>query len=69
MTGARTTGFRHVAFACRDGEETRHFYADLLGMPLIHTEVKKPDAGGFFRSLFFDTEEAPARLKSTDNDH
>ncbi len=51
MTGARTTGFHHVAFACRDGEETRHFYADLLGMPLIHTE------------------EAPARLKSTDNDH
>ena len=53
----RRTGFHHVAYACRDAEATRHFYEDLLGMPLVHTEVKGGDGadGGFFRHLFFDT--------------
>ncbi|MBC8364132.1 MAG: VOC family protein [Actinobacteria bacterium] len=54
----RRTGFHHVAYACRDAEATRHFYEDLLGMPLVHTEVKAGDEagnGGFFRHLFFDT--------------
>ena len=51
---AVSTGFHHVAYACRDGEATRHFYEDLMGMPLVHTEVKAVD-GGFFRHLFFDT--------------
>ncbi|HBM57500.1 MAG TPA: hypothetical protein DD388_12780 [Acidimicrobiaceae bacterium] len=50
----RRTGFHHVAYACRDAEATRHFYEDLLGMPLVHTEVKAGE-GGFFRHLFFDT--------------
>ena len=50
----RPTGFHHVAYACRDAEATRHFYEDLLGMPLVHTEVKAGE-GGFFRHLFFDT--------------
>ena len=50
----RRTGFHHVAYACRDAEATRHFYEDLLGMPLVHTEVKAGD-DGFFRHLFFDT--------------
>lgn len=50
----RRTGFHHVAYACRDAEATRHFYEDLLGMPLVHTEVKVGD-DGFFRHLFFDT--------------
>ena len=50
----RNKGFHHVVYACKNGEETRHFYEDLLGMPLVHTEVKNaPD--GFFRHLFFDT--------------
>jgi glyoxylase I family protein len=26
----------HFAWRCRDAEETRHFYEDLLGLPLIH---------------------------------
>ena len=51
---AGSTGFHHVAYACRDGEATRHFYEDLMGMPLVHTEVKAVE-GGFFRHLFFDT--------------
>lgn len=26
----------HFAFRCRDAEETRHFYEDILGLPLVH---------------------------------
>lgn len=26
----------HFAWRCRDAEETRHFYEDLLGLPLAH---------------------------------
>ena len=29
-------GLHHVAYRCRDAEETRHFYEDLLGLPLVH---------------------------------
>jgi catechol 2,3-dioxygenase-like lactoylglutathione lyase family enzyme len=29
-------GLYHFAFPCRDAEETRHFYEDLLGLPLVH---------------------------------
>jgi catechol 2,3-dioxygenase-like lactoylglutathione lyase family enzyme len=46
-------GFHHVAYACRDLEETRHFYEDLMGFPLVHTEVKTGD-GGLMRHVFFD---------------
>jgi len=27
----------HFAYRCRNAEETRHFYEDILGMPLVHT--------------------------------
>jgi len=27
----------HYAYRCRDAEETRHFYEDILGLPLVHT--------------------------------
>jgi glyoxylase I family protein len=27
----------HFAWRCRDAEETRRFYEDLLGLPLVHT--------------------------------
>lgn len=26
----------HAAYRCRDAEETRHFYEDILGLPLYH---------------------------------
>jgi len=26
----------HFAWRCRDSEETRHFYEDILGLPLVH---------------------------------
>jgi glyoxylase I family protein len=29
-------GLHHFAYRCRDAEETRHFYEDLLGLPLYH---------------------------------
>jgi len=29
-------GLHHWAFRCRDAEETRRFYEDLLGLPLVH---------------------------------
>lgn len=49
----RSMGFHHVAYACRDVEATRHFYEDLLGFPLVHTEVDKVKKGRF-RHVFFD---------------
>ena len=30
------TGLHHFAWRCRDAEETRTFYEDLLGLPLVH---------------------------------
>ena len=54
MTEFRRTGIHHVAYACRDIEATRHFYEDLMGMPLVHTEVKREE-DSYFRHLFFDT--------------
>jgi catechol 2,3-dioxygenase-like lactoylglutathione lyase family enzyme len=29
-------GLHHFAWRCRDCEETRHFYEDILGLPLVH---------------------------------
>lgn len=29
-------GLHHFAWRCRDAEETRHFYEDILGLPLVH---------------------------------
>jgi len=42
MTASSTADFvpirslHHFAWRCRDCEETRHFYEDLLGLPLVH---------------------------------
>jgi catechol 2,3-dioxygenase-like lactoylglutathione lyase family enzyme len=30
-------GLHHAAYRCRDSEETRRFYEDFLGLPLVHT--------------------------------
>lgn len=29
-------GLHHFAYRCRDAEETRHFYEDILGLPFAH---------------------------------
>jgi glyoxylase I family protein len=38
----------HQAYACWDSEETRHFYEDILGMPLIATLVTEDYCLTFF---------------------
>lgn len=40
-------GLHHFAWRCRDAEETRHFYEDLLGLPLVHVIAadKVPSTG------------------------
>ncbi len=47
----------HVAWRCRDAEETRAFYEDLLGLPLAHVvrENRVPSTGEAisFAHLFF----------------
>ncbi len=51
-------GLHHFAYRCRDAEETRHFYEDILGLPLVHvirqdrvpsTQDYCPHAHIFFR--------------------
>lgn len=48
----------HFAFPCRDAEETRAFYEDLLGLPLVHCmEVASvPSSGdpGPYAHIFFE---------------
>jgi catechol 2,3-dioxygenase-like lactoylglutathione lyase family enzyme len=53
MSTPTRTGFHHVAYACRDLDATQHFYEDLLGYPLVHTEIEEVE-GGFFRHVFYD---------------
>lgn len=33
---AQLKGLYHFAYPCRDAEETRHFYEDILGLPLVN---------------------------------
>lgn len=48
----------HFAFPCRDAEETRRFYEDLLELPLVHCLVMKAvPSGGYERAyahIFFE---------------
>jgi catechol 2,3-dioxygenase-like lactoylglutathione lyase family enzyme len=54
---APVLGLHHYAYRCRDAEETRHFYEDILGMPLVHVvkEDRVPSTGELnpFLHLFF----------------
>ena len=57
-TTARTIdGLHHFAWRCRDAEENRHFYEDILGMPLVHVNKKDhvPSTGEFcpYVHIFF----------------
>ena len=39
-------GLHHNAYRCRDSEETRRFYEDFLGLPLLHTlEIEETKTG------------------------
>lgn len=46
-------GVHHVAYATKDVEATRHFYEDLFGFELVHTEVQRMGEAQV-RHLFFD---------------
>lgn len=43
----------HVAYTCRDLEETHHFYHDLLGLPLVNTEVQANADGSWLKHVFY----------------
>jgi catechol 2,3-dioxygenase-like lactoylglutathione lyase family enzyme len=51
-------GLHHFAWRCRDAEETRRFYEDVLGLPLVHVvkEQTVPSTGEHcpFVHLFFE---------------
>jgi hypothetical protein len=50
----------HHAYACWDSEETRHFYEDILGMPLVATVVLEDPLrkdGALYCQTFFEIAE------------
>jgi len=51
-------GLHHAAWRCIDAEQTRHFYEDILGLPLTHTVRSDhvPSTGEFapYFHLFFE---------------
>ena len=51
-------GLYHYAHPCRDAEETRHFYEDILGLPLVNCMVadRVPSTGEewHYAHLFFE---------------
>lgn len=67
--GTRINGLHHFAWKCRDAEETRRFYEDLLGLPLVHTiqAARVPSTGGEcpYVHLFFELGDGPAWPFST----
>jgi catechol 2,3-dioxygenase-like lactoylglutathione lyase family enzyme len=45
-------GLHHSAYRCRDSEETRRFYQDFLGLPLVHAfEISETKTGRKTRVL------------------
>lgn len=45
-------GLHHNAYRCRDSEETRRFYEDFLGLPLVQAfEIKETKTGRTTRAL------------------
>lgn len=62
-------GLHHFAWRCRDSEETRHFYEDLLGLPLAHV-IKAdhvPSTGEYcpYVHIFFQMRDARTSPSST----
>ena len=51
-------GLHHFAYRCRDAEETRQFYEDILGLPLAHIiqEDRVPSTGEYcpYVHIFFE---------------
>lgn len=71
-------GLHHNAYRCRDSEETRKFYEDFLGLPLVQAfEIKESKSGrktsvlhSFYKLddgsclAFFDAPDAPFEFKA-----
>ena len=74
-------GLHHNAYRCRDTEETRHFYEDFLGLPLIEAlQIGESKTGRTANVLhtfyqmadgsclaFFDAPEEPFEFKDHDD--
>ena len=54
----RIKGLYHFAYPCRDAEETRAFYEDVLGLPLVHCmqvdSVPSTGEAGPYAHIFFE---------------
>jgi catechol 2,3-dioxygenase-like lactoylglutathione lyase family enzyme len=54
-------GLHHYAYRCRNGEETRHFYEDLLGLPLavavVHDRVPSTNEHYPYCHIFFELQD------------
>jgi catechol 2,3-dioxygenase-like lactoylglutathione lyase family enzyme len=46
MRSAVIKGLHHNAYRCRDSDETREFYEDFLGLPLVHAFVIEQTSTG-----------------------
>lgn len=57
-TSIRTNGFHHVAYRCKDAEETVKFYTDILGMDfklaIAENEVPSTKAPDPYMHIFLD---------------
>ncbi|WP_299454920.1 VOC family protein [uncultured Pigmentiphaga sp.] len=54
-------GLHHYAYRCRDAEETRRFYEDILGLPLVHVirAERVPSTGEYcpYVHIFFEMQD------------
>ncbi|MEN9538822.1 MAG: hypothetical protein RLZZ126_1057 [Pseudomonadota bacterium] len=56
-------GLHHNAYRCRDAEETRRFYEDFLGLPLVNAfEISETKSGRATKTLhaFFEMDDGSA---------
>lgn len=64
-------GIHHVAYATKDLSATVHFYEDLFGFPLVHTEVDRQESEHgvhMITHVFFDAgDEASIAFFTLDN--
>ena len=44
----------HVAYATKDVEATTRFYEELMGFPLVYTEITAGEGDTWLRHIFFD---------------
>ena len=47
-------GFNHIDLATKDMAKTRAFYEDILGFPVVRSDIVELEAGGYAEHVFFD---------------